>query len=131
REAFQLVERAKSRTLLERMAGPLRQDVDRSPERAEMLRHLDEIRAGLNWDYERLNRIDGAGSRLPAADATLAGRVRQREQEYIELQRRIELGGLAARASSGLLDTSVRDLQEAIRPDEQLVEFVMTREGVT
>src|SRR5439155_19950501 len=83
-EGFRLAERAKSRTLLERLAANY--DAEDDPERTRLLSRLEELRAQLNWDYGRAQQVDGPPSRLPVADPALPDRVRHLEREYLNVQ---------------------------------------------
>jgi tetratricopeptide (TPR) repeat protein len=90
REAFRVAEQAKSRTLLELLAGPLEQEA--GSDRTALLRRLEALRTQLNWEYARLHRLDDGARRLPAADPGLPTRVAAIEKEYVQVQRQLQLG---------------------------------------
>jgi CHAT domain-containing protein/tetratricopeptide (TPR) repeat protein len=140
-EGFQVAERAKSRTLLELLAGPVEERASDSPERQVLLQRMEELRARLNWDYQRLQHLDGNSSRLPMADAALPDRVRYLEWEYARTRRQLQVGSEApdgqADAAVGWLGpavrpdiVSVKDLQALLDDDEQLIEYVTVRNEV-
>lgn len=126
REAFELAERSRSRTLLERIAQPVRESASH-PERAAMLRRLEELRAQLTWDYSRLQQTDDHSARLPH-DAALPQRVRDLEQEYLQAERQLQLFTSGAGEISPV--TGASDLESLLGPDERLVEYVTAGDEV-
>lgn len=139
-EALGYVERARSRALLEMMAGALRaRPQPRNPLEAELLARLDELRAELNWFYTQINRPpDDETFRSAEAIASLQQDVRERESAVLEITRQIQQCSDAALIRVEPVDMA--ELQRDLGPDTALVEyfsldgnllaFVVTGEGV-
>jgi tetratricopeptide (TPR) repeat protein len=137
REAFQLVERAKSRGLLELLARAVETDAGADPGRAALHCRLEGLRTRLNWDYQELHRAEAAAGRLSPPGAALPERVRQLEREYLRVQRELQLleepAARASRAAPGGLGAPPplpRDLQLLLEDDEQIVEYATVRDDV-
>jgi tetratricopeptide (TPR) repeat protein len=134
REAFQVAERAKSRSLLEMLAAPLEQQFDESDERRALLQRLEELRSRLNWDFGRQQHLEAGPSRLPTADNALPERVRCLEREFLHLRRQLQLSsepvGGSQRQSLPAGVPRPHDLQDLLGDEEQIVEYVTVRDDV-
>lgn len=95
-EAFDLVERARSRVLADLMADVPRDAAPTDAAEAELLARVDTLREELGWLYGRVNRQDG---RRGDAGVGLETQVRAREAELMELRRRFAAARGAQRAS--------------------------------
>lgn len=130
REGFELAERAKSRTLVERLAGAVSAERDGSPERQRLVSRLETLRAQLRWDYGRLHQEEAEATRFPAADAALPERLRRLEAEYLDTRRRLQIADPASGRLADADTTTVAGLQELLGEDEQIVEYVTARDEV-
>ncbi len=109
--AFALVERARSRSLLERLLGALPAELaDADPERAS---RRQALRQELNWLYNRL--LGGEGARH--AGPTLNHEIARREA----LLRELETGDAAPVAGAAPVDLTA--LQSVLSADEQAVVY--------
>ncbi len=119
REAFEMVERARSRTLAEsvrKASAP-----DQREESSQLAGEVREIREDLNWFYSRLNRADEGeleGLRQEIAD---------RERRLSEASRR--LASTASHTDRNGFDLSVDSVIGRLGPGRALVEFIES-EGV-
>ncbi len=120
-EAFQLTERAKSRTLLERLAGARIAAAEPSPERIRLLDRLEQIRAALRWDYSRLCHTGLPPERFPAAGSASAP-IAEMERDYMAIHRDLQWVG-SAPETSPMQGISIERLRNALGPDEQLIEY--------
>lgn len=140
-DAFGYVERAKSRALVDLLAGRLEARA-KDEQNAELAGRLSALREELNWLYNRLNVGEPPGGRQRQAwVAELAGRVHDREVEVAQILRQLQLRGeeLASLQSAapcspetvqGLLDEDTT-LVEYYLVDGQYMAFVIDREGIT
>lgn len=133
-ESLEVVERAKSRLLLERVQAALENRAGSPADAAVSALHerLAAVRAELSRGFHRIHSYDGAlendarrfGS-VAAGEA--ANALAPLEREYRALLREIELAGLGeARADAAPALPSVVSaaaLRAALAPDETLVEF--------
>lgn len=129
-ESFQLVERSKSRTLLERLASV---SVDNSdPTRAQQVRleRLEELRSQLNWDYTRLEQAAGDTVRLSHAESISSERIQELEAAYLQTHRELQIMGDGAEHPQDMDEVRIRDIQELLTENEQIVEFVTIRDEV-
>ncbi|HLM54609.1 MAG TPA: CHAT domain-containing protein, partial [Pyrinomonadaceae bacterium] len=125
REAFAYTERARSRALVEMMAGTLSAvSRPRDEFEAELLSRLERLREELNWFYSRINRPpeEGESARGPAAMQALHDAVRERETRTLEIMRQLQQrgGGELGRAAEHL---DIRGLQNDLGDDTALVEY--------
>jgi CHAT domain-containing protein len=129
-EGFQLAERSKSRTLLELLASPLQSRQIDTPERQALVQRLEELRAQLNWDYARVQQLDGSSVRLPVADATVTSHLPHVEKEYLRAHRQLQLASVDVDETYMPSGLRVQDIQALLEDDEQLVEYVTARDEV-
>ncbi len=130
REAFQLAERAKSRTLVERLTTSVASLDTADPEQQRLLHRLEALRAQLNWDYGRVQEMEGRASRLPTADAELPHRLQQLEQQYLETQRQLQITGVQMAEADAFALPTIQNIQMLLEEDEQIVEYAMVRDEV-
>jgi tetratricopeptide (TPR) repeat protein len=129
-EAFEIAERAKSRTLLELLSGPIDSAAADSPGGQALLQRLEELRAQLSWDYGRMGEFQAGASRLPRADAALTERLRALHSEYRRTRRQFQLLGANGDFGEDRSVPSVRHLRSLLGDDEHLVEYVTVGEEV-
>jgi tetratricopeptide (TPR) repeat protein len=136
-ECFEVAERARSRALLELIAGSIKPpegeaSEEEAPEAAALLARLEELRAQLHWDHHQMQPPDGDASRLPAPDAGLPGRVRCLEAEYLRVRHQLQIAG--ARPQLDLREAgtlpSLPEIQAVLAPGERLVEYLTVGEEV-
>jgi len=126
-EAFAVAERSKSRTLLELLAGPAYRRASASPEGRRLLQRLEELHAQLNWDYHRLQGMEG--ETLPPPDAALPARVRDLEMEYRRTRRELQLLAAEVGFPEESSVPSLEELQSTL-DEEQLLEYVTVGDEV-
>ena len=138
--AFEYVERARSRALVDMLAGVVNASSrPRDAFEADLLAQLAHFRDELQWYYSQVNRADAAVARSPEANEELYGAIRVREAAVLDIRRRIEqrTGELPGRLTRAL---DVARLQRALGQEAALVEyfslegqllaFLVTDEGV-
>lgn len=131
-EALECVERAKSRLLLERVLSalegrPASTAVNQARER------LETLRGALSREYYRAHTFHKGGPRrLPGEPAIDLPSLLPLEQAYREALRDVELAeqreGQTAFSLSAVATTEA--LQEALQPDETLVEFCSVKDAL-
>ncbi|HEX8139877.1 MAG TPA: CHAT domain-containing tetratricopeptide repeat protein [Pyrinomonadaceae bacterium] len=126
REALGFVERARSRALVDALAGaPESLPQPRDSFEAELMARLEELREELNWFYSRINRPwQGEPGRSATDMLALHEAVREREARTLEItrqlqQRRGEAGVFLSRVESLDIDR----LQNHLGPHTALVEY--------
>jgi CHAT domain-containing protein len=142
-EALGFVERARSRALVDALAGaPDYLPQPRDSFEAELLARLEELREELNWFYSQINRpLQGEASRSPGDMAALHEAVREREARTLEItrqlqQRRGDAGALLAHVETLDIDRlqshlgKQTALVEYTSLDGELLAFVLTDERV-
>ena len=138
--AFEYVERARSRALVDLLAGVVNAySRPRDAFEADLLAQLAQFREELQWYYSQINRADVAVARSPEATEDLYAAIRDREAAVLDIRRRIEQRGgqLPGRVAQQL---NVEHLQRALDEEAALVEyfsldghllaFLVTDEGV-
>lgn len=132
-ESFQLVERSKSRTLMERLATIPVKDADANGvqrERRELLERLEELRSQLNWDYTRLEQAAGDTVRLTHAETISSERIQELETAYQQTYRALQILGDGTDPATNPDAQRIEDIQNQLQGDEQIVEFVTIRDEV-
>lgn len=139
-EAFNYIERARSRALLEMLGGSLQTRLrPRDEFEAEEIARLQEMREELNWFYTQLNRPPTVDAKqAQAARSIMVEAVRERESRVLEMFRHIEQASESVTRLTEPLD--IARLQNELGPNAALVEyfaldgelmaFVVTDEGV-
>ncbi len=130
-EALQLVECARSHTLLELVNGTIPVALrPRDAFEAALLGQLADQRSELNWFYHQLNRLAAAEERR--SDATIAQLrqgANQREQEIAAIVRQLQLRSDGERSDWGSSNTGrdtslpLHELQRRLDGDTALVEY--------
>jgi CHAT domain-containing protein len=126
REALEIVERAKSRLLLERVQTALEGRAEGRSVSADVEARLAALRAELSRSYHRLNALDeGEARRLGASGAVEAEALSDLERQYKEALQDADLAGThSAQRSKPLPDVvGAAELQKCLAADEALVEF--------
>ena len=120
-EAFQYVEKARARALVETLGGDLTLQAEpRDAFEAEMLGRLETLRQERNYLYNQLNRP--AHNQLNAAEIKLVqAELQERERQTSELMRQLQHRSAAKYKQIDSLD--VRALQHDLSPDTALVEY--------
>ncbi len=129
-EGFQLVERSKSRTLLERLASTTSSPEAPDSQRETLLERLEELRSQLNWDYVRLEQADGDTVRLSHAEAIPSADLHQLESAYLQAHRELQILGGGNDLPENSDSIRIKDVQKLMEEDEQIVEFVTIRDEV-
>ena len=136
-EAFQYVERARSRSLADTLAGNLRQQAEvRDEFDSELLRQIELLREELNYLYSQLNR-SGTALQQQMDHQKLEQAVGEREAKLLEKTRQLDHRRRRG-ATASLL--SLPDLQAALGAesalieyatiDDELLAFVMTNDSI-
>lgn len=126
-EAFTLVERARSRALVDLLAGRLDPEAARGDaEAARLLGRLNELRG-------EISRLSGfGGDRRPGLrrSAVNISAVRQREEEMTETLRRLDRRNAALGALAGGAElVKLEDLQASLPADTEVVEYYLGARG--
>ena len=129
-ECFQLVERSKSRTLLERLASIPLDNADTTGARQACLNRLEELRSQLNWDYTRMEQVGGDTVRLSQAEAVQSERIQELENAYLQTHRELQIMGDGKGLPQDIDAVRIRDIQDLLTDDEQIVEYVTIRDEV-
>lgn len=132
-EAFNYVERSKSRTLLDLLSREIAQaQGTEEGEQSELALRVEQLRQELNWFYSQVHNFQGLdnteeNSRNPAlALDKVSQEVSSRERELAALLRRYRPGLLAEPANPGRgMDSSqlISELKEYLQPGQTLVEY--------
>jgi CHAT domain-containing protein len=122
RQAFDLVERSKSRTLLDLMERNLETAWEAGGDDSPRFRRIRKIREELNILYSRLSEA-GAIASVAVSNKATKDEIARREQQLVELLRAAgsEKPGWATLQSMPSL--SVDDVQNMLENDEVLVEY--------
>ena len=127
-EAFHLIERVKSRTLLEQMSAHRPARVADPAEEAQW-RQLEDLRAQLNWNHATRERIGDSDARLHGGYAPPGEQNQNLEQEFQRVQRRLQMrSGNRARADS--VYNLTLDGMQALLEGEQIVEYMLLKDEV-
>ena len=129
REALQVVERSRSRLLLERIQTAMPSASDTTPgERTE----LAALRAEISRAYRQMNALDdGTPRRFAGNTALTPDFVAQLEYTYRNTLRENDLLQNNPAASASASDAlSVRRIQAALLPDETLIEYFVTGQTI-
>lgn len=135
-EAFRLVEAAKSRGLADllarylREAGSPRRPKPRAPDdtREKLVKLIEE----LNWYSSHANLEDERGGQRRAQFADRYSReIARCERQIALLFRRVEAQGANADGAERLRAATVRELQDALEPDETAIEYFTTEDQIS
>lgn len=135
-EAFRLVEAAKSRGLADLLARYLREAV--SPRRSkpgaqdDARERLVKLIEELNWYSSHANLEDERGGQRRAQFAERYSReIARCERQISLLFRRVEAQGATADGAERLRAATVRELQDALEPDETALEYFTTEDQIS
>ncbi|MDQ3702547.1 MAG: CHAT domain-containing tetratricopeptide repeat protein [Chloroflexota bacterium] len=122
-EALGYVERARSRALVEMLAGAVTSRPEpRDAFETELLARLDELREDLNWFYSQMERAPmGDVSRGVSPLMALQDAIRDRETAVLEISRQMQQRGGSATVDVEPLDVS--ELRRALGRETALVEY--------
>jgi CHAT domain-containing protein len=132
-EALEVVERAKSRLLLERVQAALEGRTIGPATSPEMEARLGALRAELSRGYHRLNALDeGEARRLGTREAGEANTLVTLERAYRAMLQEAELADIDSSSVATPLPAIVgaATLQAALQPNEALIEFYVVQEQV-
>lgn len=128
--AFAYLERAKSRALVDYLAGNLEVRVKaREDTNPALLAALDRLREEHNWFYNQLYRYglggrDDAGPAL--SDDALRGAIREREKQIARLLERLTLERAADLAVASTPIADIRPSLPALEPGTVLLEYYLS-----
>jgi len=128
-ECFELVERSKSRTLMERLASISHDNADPTGAQQALVDRLEELRSQLNWDYTRLEQ-DSGDTRLLHAEAIPSERIQELETAYLQTHRELQIMGDGSEHPKNRDEVRIRDIQKLLTNNEQIVEYVTIRDEV-
>lgn len=127
REAFETVERAKSRALLDALARETPAP-SASPAEADLLVELARLKSELNWFYNRLNEpLPAHSGRSAGQVARLTAEITWREQALSRLLNRWRSPDLATASRNPVWTVTPDQMQAALPPETLLLEFYLAR----
>jgi tetratricopeptide (TPR) repeat protein len=135
-EAFRLVEAAKSRGLADLLARYLREAGSSRNSKPgaqdDTRRKLVKLIEELNWYSSQANLEDERGGQRRARFADRYSRETARCERQIALMfRRVEAHGATADGAERLRAATVRELQDALEPDETAIEYFTTEDQIS
>jgi CHAT domain-containing protein len=130
-EAFEYVERAKSRALVDLLAQNLSGRVQPNDDTGQKLvSDLEHLREELNWYYNRLHDDNPeAGQRSPVVVAKAWQEITRLEQQANELMHRMRLRYTNYLSLRHVQSNSLDSIRECLPPEGLLIEFYMAREA--
>ncbi len=127
-EAFHLIERVKSRTLLEQMSAT-RLPHSPEPDEQAQWQQLEDLRAQLNWNHATREQFGENDARLHGSHPQPTSQSRHLEQEFLRVQRRLQSrNGSHQHAMTSTLLTL--DGLQTLLNGEQIVEYMLLKEEV-
>lgn len=131
REAFEKVEHAKSRTLVDLLANNIAAVHPKRESDTGLVEHLKTIREELNWYYTRISLEeqkppDVAGRNLQP----LVDEVHKREKQLMNILRQVSADPSEYVTLQRVITSSVEEIQESIPEDAVLIEFYTVDEVV-
>jgi CHAT domain-containing protein/tetratricopeptide (TPR) repeat protein len=121
KDAFSMVEKARSRSLAETLGGGLK-DFEMTKAPLRLAKKLEILREELNWFYSRLNRAEEAEIEC------LQGEVKQREKQITDVMRQIEStrtsGEKSAKRDAAQNGFSLKHLQNLLGGEKAFIEFL-------
>ncbi len=135
-EAFRLVEAAKSRGLADLLARYLREtSAPRRPKpraQDDTSEKLVKLIEELNWYSSHANLEDEKGGQRRAQVADRYNReIARCERQVALLFRRVEAQGQTADGAERFRAATVRELQDALEPDETAIEYFTTEDHIS
>lgn len=132
-EAFHLIERVKSRTLLEHIAARRLPNSNGPIEQAQR-QQLEDLRAQLNWNHATRERIEENDTRLHGSPAQPTPHSQSLEQEFLRVQRQIQLQKdelqKDERKHAAFAMELTLDGMQTLLDGEQIVEYMLLKEEV-
>jgi CHAT domain-containing protein len=132
REAFEAVEHAKSRTLVDLLANNITAVHPNRESDSELVEYLRTIREELNWYYTRINLEEQKAPRSSSDRTvpTLVEEVHKREKELIKLLRQVSAESAGYVTLQRVITSSLEEIQENIPKDAVLIEFYVLGDEV-
>ena len=127
-EAFETVEKAKSRALLDLLAREIKTS-KRTEEEAELLAQLEKLKRELNWYYNRLNGGQDNQERTLQQKVALTTAVSEREAQLSKLLHHWRQPDLATTPNNPIWTVNVRELQKSLPADTLLLEYFISGEA--
>lgn len=124
REAFEAVEHAKSRTLVDLLANNISAVHPTRESDSQLVESLRTIRQELNWYYTRINLEEQKAHRgsTPAVQ-TLIDEVHKREDQLIRLLRQVSSESVNYLTLQRVTTSSLEEIQASLANDAVLVEY--------
>ena len=130
-EAFDYVERSRSRSLVDVLSGELSVRLKpRDASESLMLERVQSLREELNWLYSQINRGEYDKSVSPARRSELQALVRDRERDIQETLRQVQQHAPATLAIFVHKPEVLSDLQRDLPADTALVEYYVLDDEV-
>jgi tetratricopeptide (TPR) repeat protein len=131
REAYQAVEHAKSRTLVDLMANNITGVIPKPEHESELVEKLRKIREELNWYYTRMN-IEELKQPQPSDEKfkALVGEVHKRENQLIKLLRQVSEEPSGYVTLQRVITSGLEEIQRSIPEDAVLIEYYVVDEHV-
>lgn len=128
-EAFETVEKAKSRALLDLLAREIKTS-KRTEAESELLAQLDKLKRELNWYYNRLNGGQDNQERTLQQKVALTTAVSEREAQLSKLLNDWRQPDLATAPNNPIWTVNVRELQKSLPADTLLLEYFISGEQI-
>ena len=131
RDAFEAVEHAKSRTLVDLLANNVSAVHPNRESDRELVEYSRTLREELNWYYTRINIEEHKAA--PASHGTLqtlGQEVQKREHELMKLLRQVSAGPAGDVTLQRVVASSLEEIQASIPEDTALIEFYIAGEAV-
>ncbi len=123
-EAFEAVEHAKSRTLVDLLANNIAAVLPNRESDSELVDYLRAIREELNWYYTRINLEEQKTPRSSNRTVqTLVEEVHKRENQLVKLLRQVSAQQTEYVALQRVTTSSLEEIQQSIPSDAVLIEF--------
>ncbi|HEU5236919.1 MAG TPA: CHAT domain-containing protein, partial [Pyrinomonadaceae bacterium] len=131
REAFEAVEHAKSRTLVDLLANNINSVHPNRESDSELVGYLRTIREELNWYYTRINIEEQ--KKPPRSDEmlkTLSEEVHKRENQLMKLLRQVSGEPSEYVTLQRVVTSSLDEIQASIPADTVLIEFYVVDDRI-
>jgi len=128
-EAFQFVERAKSRALVDLLAQNLSARLrPHDPTDQQLVGELEQLREELNWYYSRINNYSlDPGARSPEAMTRAWQEIRRLERQVNELMHQMRVRYTDYLSLRQVQPASLQTIRRCLPPDGLLIEFYTAR----
>ncbi len=129
-EAFETVEQAKSRALLDALAREAHAPVD-SPAEAELLDEMERLKSELNWYYNRLNTPQPDGGELSIEEVRrMTEAITRRERALKKLLDRWRSPDLASAPHNPIWTVTSDQIQAILPAKSLLLEFYTAKDQI-